>query len=495
MQRSEFISKQTQEEITADLESKCPLSHAVSGSCDHNGGVITSEHGDLKLTIPKGAIKEGDVVTFSIASDLYGPFVLPSKCQADLVSPYYWIGVSGSYHFDKLVQVEFEHYAVVTACDPSHYQLLSCEDDDKSYIMQPVDCDLNFTVQGDISLCTFETCEFCSYCLYHGCKDTGINRIAAIYLKNKDFQYSNYCTAEIWFSFSISYCIQRNEELYTQQDMILDKKGSYNFEASCEKSSTDYFTLSYDENISDWCLSHFRSKVIETKSINFYNYYTNTKDLEANENVSLFPPRFVVNVTKKPNINTDLSTNIKVTLYKAEEKPKEEIPFYLFIPNSMAIKESTRSDAKKEAVKSTETIKTQKKFFDERHQCDNNKPELKELVEYSKTIAKDWEAIALHLKFSSGKIDVINIDCRDSVESKCRKMFDTWLKSSSSPCWCHFIQALHKVGLHNIAKEVTLKHLKHQSENISAATSPKVNLAENTDSDSQIQEQNRCRIS
>ena len=135
MQRSELISKQTQEEITADLESKCPLSHAISNSCDHNGGVVTSEHGDLTLTIPKGAIKEGDVVTFSIASDLYRSFVLPSNHQVDLVSPYYWIRVSGSYHFHKPVQVEFEHFAVVTACDPSHYQLLSCEDDDKSYIM------------------------------------------------------------------------------------------------------------------------------------------------------------------------------------------------------------------------------------------------------------------------------------------------------------------------------------------------------------------------
>ena len=152
MQRSESISKQTQEEITADLKSKCPLSQAVSGSCDHNGGVVTSEHGDLKLTIPKGAIKEGDVVTFSIASDLYGPFILPSKCQADFVSPYYWIGVSGSYQFHKPVRVEFEHFAVVTACDPSHYQLPSCEDDDKSYTMQPIDCDLNFTVQSDLSL-------------------------------------------------------------------------------------------------------------------------------------------------------------------------------------------------------------------------------------------------------------------------------------------------------------------------------------------------------
>ena len=222
MQRSELISKQMGEEITTDLrQTECPLSHAVSVPCDHNGGVLTSEHGDLKLTIPKGAIKDGDVVTFSIASYLYGPFVLPaSNSQASLVSPYYWIGVSESYRFQKPVQVEFEHYAVVTACDPSHYQLLTCEDDDESYTMRPVDYDLDFTMQGDISLCTFETSEFCSYCLYHGCKDPVINRIAAIYLKTRDFQYSNRFTVEIWFSLPISYCIQRNKELYTQEDMI-----------------------------------------------------------------------------------------------------------------------------------------------------------------------------------------------------------------------------------------------------------------------------------
>ena len=366
MLRSEFISKQRQEEITADLQTKCPLSHAISVLCDHSGGVVTSEHGDLRLTIPKGAIKDGDVVTFSIASDLYGPFVLPSKCQADLASPYYWIGVSGSYHFQKPVKVEFEHFVVVSACDPSHYQLLTCEDDDKSYTMQPVHYDLNFTVQGDISLCTFETCEFCSYCLYHGCKDPVINRIAAIYLKSKDFQYLTTFTVEIWFSLPISYCIQRNKELYTQQDMIVDMKCSYNFEASCDKSSTDYFTLSYDETISDWCLSHSRSMVIETKNINFYNYYTNVKDLEANEDASLFPPRFIVNVTNKLNCNTDLSTNIMVDLHKAKEKTLEPIRFYLFVPNSTAINEVTRSEAKRKTEKSTKTSITQRKpSFDE----------------------------------------------------------------------------------------------------------------------------------
>ena len=145
---TEFTSKH----ITADLLSKCPLSHAISGSCDHNGRVLTSKDGDLKLTIPEGAIKEGDLVTLSLASDLYGPFVLPSKRQADVVIPYYWIGVSGSYHFQKPVQVEFQHFAVVTACDPSHYQLLCCEDDDESYTMQPaVSCNPKFIVQDDIS--------------------------------------------------------------------------------------------------------------------------------------------------------------------------------------------------------------------------------------------------------------------------------------------------------------------------------------------------------
>ena len=432
--------------ITEDLQTKCPLSHAVSVSCDHDGGVLTSKHGDLKLTIPKGAIKDGDVVTFSIASDLYGPFVLPSNCQANLVSPYYWIGVSGSYHFHKPIRVEFEHYAVVTACDPSHYQLLCCEDDDKSYTMQCVDYDLDFTVQGNISLCTFETCEFCSYCLYHGCKDPLLNRIAAIYLKSRDFQYSNHFTAEIWFSLPISYCIHRNIELYTQQDMILDMKCSHNFEASCDKRSTDNFTLLYDENISDWYLSHSRSTVIETKCINFYNYYNNTEQLRANEIISLFPPRFVINVTKKSKCNTELCTNIKVTLHKAKEKSPKPIPFYLFVPETIPIQRIPLTSVDENSV--------------DEHQCDKRTPELKELVKYSCKIADHWKVIALNLNGCNDKIAAIDKDC-SKVESKCYVMFNTWLQSDSSPSWCHFIQALHAAELHNLAEEIAVKYLKH----------------------------------
>ena len=203
-----------------DLQVKCPLSCPTSGSCDHNGGVVCSKYGDLKLTIPKGAIKDGDLIKFYIATNLYGPFVLPLKCQANVVSPYYWIGINGTYLFQKKIQVEFEHYG---ACDTSHYQLLSCEDDDESYTMRPVDHDLSFHVQDGISRCSFKTHHCCSYCLNHKCEDPPMNKIAAICLKTKNFQSSQQFATAVRFIFLTSLCLKRNEELYKQDDMVLDK--------------------------------------------------------------------------------------------------------------------------------------------------------------------------------------------------------------------------------------------------------------------------------
>ena len=332
LRKSEFTSKQMEKEtLPADLRTKCPLSFTTSGSYDHNGGTLTSKDGDLKLTIPEGAVKYGDLVKLSIASDLYGPFVLPSNRQSDVVSPYYWIGVGGSYKFHKPVQVEFEHFAVISACNPLHYQLLCCEDDDESYTMRPVDRQLTFTVQDDISLCTFYTDHFCSYCLFPGCQDPIINRISAIYLKTKDYQYLTHFTAEIWFSFNINQCLKRNEELYTKQDMVLDQKCSYNFKAACNKNATSYFNLTYCKDINDWDVKHSRSERIETKEINFYNYYTDKEHLKRGEDNSLFPQRFILNVTKKKGCNTDLNTEMTVILYKNRKEIQESIPFPLFV--------------------------------------------------------------------------------------------------------------------------------------------------------------------
>ena len=75
--------------ISERLEIKSPfISNIMWGSCDHDGGVLISTDG-IKLTIPKGAIKNGDFVKFYLATDLYGPFKLPSHDQNNLASPYY----------------------------------------------------------------------------------------------------------------------------------------------------------------------------------------------------------------------------------------------------------------------------------------------------------------------------------------------------------------------------------------------------------------------
>ena len=439
IQRSVFVSEQIQEEIIADLESKFPLSHVVSASRDHNGGVVTSEHGDLKLTIPKGAIKDGDVVTFSIASDLYGPFVLPSKCQADLVSPYYWIGVSGSYDFHKLIQVEFEHFAVVTACDPSHYQLLCCEDDDESYTMRPVGYELDFKVRDDISLCVFKTKHFCSTCLYHGCEDPTVSRVAALYLKPDNFQYLTCFTVEVWFSFHSQLCLNTNRKYYEKKHMELCE--SHTFETSCDKSSTNRFTLNYSDNFNGWDISHSKSKEIKTREINFHNYYKSAADLKASEKSSLFPPRFVVNVIRKSDCTNELSTEIQISLCDGR-KSYETVQFKLYV--SLSVSPLWRQN-------------TSLLLDNPAHTCEWNKPELKDLSLYSKQILSEWKVIGLILGIH--KHDISVIECNKTEESKkCFEMLKTWLERTVSPCWCHFTQALIEVRLYEAAQEAQ-KHI------------------------------------
>ena len=57
----------TSQKLSPDHDIKCPLSNntdIVSGRCDHNGGVLISKDGDIKVIIPAGAIKIGDIVKF-----------------------------------------------------------------------------------------------------------------------------------------------------------------------------------------------------------------------------------------------------------------------------------------------------------------------------------------------------------------------------------------------------------------------------------------------
>ena len=309
----------------SDFKIKCPLSNgkAVSGICDHNGGVLTSKDHDLRITIPVGAIEDGHVVKLYIATDFYGPFHYQGYPN-NLASPYYWIAATGSYRFQKPVQVKFEHFGVVT--DPSHYQLLTCEDDDKSHTMRPVDYPLEFTVQDDISLCTFQTNHFCSHCLFND-QVVVPKRISALYLKPENFEHLNHFRIEIWFSFPVSLCLKRNKQLYKNRRLTLDS--SYSFEVSCDKNSASCFKLKYCEDIDGWTIKHTLPTVVNTEKVNFYNHYTNMEDLEANEECQLFPPRFILNVERNPECTINLNTEINVTLHNAEQRKIMPCPFNL----------------------------------------------------------------------------------------------------------------------------------------------------------------------
>ena len=453
---------------------------------DHSGGVLTSKDG-IELIIPKSAIKKGDLVTFNVEVGMCGPFVLPSKSQADLASPYYWIGVSRSYHFQKSIQVEFEHYG---ACDPSHYRLLTCEDDDESYTMQPVDYDLSFTKQENM-LCKFQTFHCCSFCLQHNHKHTNVNAIAALFLKPKNFQSlhhftlkpdkfesQNYFSVEIWFSFIASYCLNRNKELYEGRGMTLDR--SYQFEASSDINSKNYFTLQYQENINGWKIDDGqesprfkenvhgcrRFKEIEAKEVNFHNDPNiDEETLKAKEENMLFPPFFKLYI-KNPNSpynTTELDTNITVSLYNNKEEKKEldSTNFKLLVPKcSLPMKGVSKPSNSDLPI----------------HIC--YKPELTELIRYSMNIATKWKPIALALGISEYQIDVININSLYDVEDKCYEMFRYWLQTGNPLCWCCFVQALRTVELCNIAEMVARKHLNQYSESTSVPVLPTGSLVQ-----------------
>ena len=108
--------------------------------------------------------------------------------------------------------------------------------------------------------------------------------------------------------------------------MILDSRQSYIFEAPSDKTSVNYFTLTYTKEIDGWSINNLRSTTIKAKEVNFYN---NGEELRASEEASLFPPHFIINVTKKIECHTNLDTNIDITLCD-DIQVKASVMFNLF---------------------------------------------------------------------------------------------------------------------------------------------------------------------
>ena len=464
-------------EILRNLNIKCPLSNnqIVSFQCDHKGRVINDENG-ITLTIPEGAIRNGDLVMFYIAVDMHGPFVIPSNCKTDLASPYYWIGVSKSYCFQKHIQVEFEHYG---ACDPSHYQLLICKDDDESYTMRPVDYELTFRVQGGRSLCTYYTDHFCSLCLEHNYKDQNKHHICALYLVPADLENilsqdhmnelepSHNFLVAVWFSYDVPFCLKRNEQLYKKEGM--KRKESYLFSASIDETNEYFFELNYPPAADPWCMGYSRSKKILATDLNFHrDPLTTVANLKVNEKNGLFPPRFIINLSNsKCNCSTSLNTEITITLRNGSEENKvinSPIKFPILVQKCPT------------PIKCS--LNQSKDITQPDHDC--YEPKLAELMENHAELSSHWKSIACKLQILEHEIEVIKID-HNNFKDRCREMFKMWLQRTARPCWCHYVEALRAVNLHNLAQKLTARYLKQRSMSADVTVSSIVNVLEDKD--------------
>ena len=450
------------QEMSASLGIECPLpnENILSSVCDHNGGVITIKNG-LKISIPRGAISVGDIITFYVAVSLYSSFMLPLVDH--LASPYYWIGVTGSYNFQKPIEVEFEHYG---ACNPSHYRLLVCKDNDKTYTMQPaVNKVLEFTALDDRSLCRFQTYHFCSYCLSHTseddkCKNSDTYRIAALYLIQKPVKPHNESLSDykvqIWFTFNAAKCLNRAKELYEKEDM--ENTESQYVEACCDKNSTNVFILEYNRTVDGWDIDHIPPNIL-AKKVNFYNYYDNNAErLRRCEEAKLFPPRFSLHIKNTESCNTHLFTNVSIHSYN-NEKDKELLtgePVKFIITRSRYSSSKPNYDPPKHScAKNKPRYSSSEPNYDPpKHSCAKNKPKLKQLLRHVQEFGSRWNYIAVFLDIPEGQIEIIKKNHPNDVEQSSFDMLTFWLHDGICPCWCHFIDALYTAGLRDLAKQV-----------------------------------------
>ena len=143
----------------------CPLvdSHVVVKYFDAEGGKLLIRKYAVAITVPKGAIADGDKVQIEAAASLIGPYIIPEGYHP--VSAYVWIGAS--YAFKKQVQVQIEHHAVLSHPeDISRMSILTacCKDRIISKDVYEMHAKATqFTIKE--SVCIYSTDHFCSNCL------------------------------------------------------------------------------------------------------------------------------------------------------------------------------------------------------------------------------------------------------------------------------------------------------------------------------------------
>ena len=88
----------------------------------------------------------------------------------------------------------------------------------------------------------------------------------------------------------------------------------------------------------------------------------------------------------------------------------------------------------------------------------HKEPELREIVHYFDYFVFVCKELALELKLSPQKVNAIFSDTTMSKE-RLYGIFNTYLMITPSPCWCHIILALRKIGLLPVADMIEEKFL------------------------------------
>ena len=148
----------------------CPLptSNIVEKYFDSEGDKLLIGKRSVTITVPKGAVTNGDEVQIQAAASLIGPYIIPEGYHP--VSAFVWIGVS--YTFEKHVLVQIEHHAALSQQEvvlqmnmltPCHKEKVTNNDGRNMYTMHEPTCLPQCIIKELVFI--YSTDNSCSNCL------------------------------------------------------------------------------------------------------------------------------------------------------------------------------------------------------------------------------------------------------------------------------------------------------------------------------------------
>ena len=184
---------------------KCNIKSRYFGT---EGGMLLIDEHSVIITVPKGAVTEGNKVQIEAAASLIGSYIIPKGFHP--VSAYVWIGAS--YIFKKELQVQIEHHAVLSQPEDilqMYILTASCKDKlvrkygQDMYEMHEAVYQPQFRIKG--SVCIYSTYHFCSNCLAK--KNEAIpDRIVVYHMLPESYELATAFKSEICFCYDLKLC-------------------------------------------------------------------------------------------------------------------------------------------------------------------------------------------------------------------------------------------------------------------------------------------------